>query len=259
MSSVRASTRRLLPALAISATLVSSGQLVPSSPSAASPWAVRDAPGLDFKDYVEALFLGTGPLTPSNGDHGCSATGVVRGFRPGRVAVVASTTMTDDELSAVERVTRQASAASDGALWATVVQTLDADPHPGPREVTITTHPDASSQGCLHRGGCAIHTFLTPTRPGAFLSTRALVGPDYPRGSYAHETAHGVLGLCHVDGTLIGGPGLSAMSAGPGVYANHIADELTRYDFAAVLAVYQAGIRAGDDRQALVERGLVNP
>ena len=56
----------------------------------------------DFRDYIEAIFLGTGPLTPTNGDHGCSATGWVRGFGSGStVAVIASDSMSPSQMAAV--------------------------------------------------------------------------------------------------------------------------------------------------------------
>ena len=85
------------------------------------------------------------------------------------------------------------------------------------------------------------------------------MSPGAHRKVSAHEAGHAVIGLCHVDGDLIGGATDSVMSSGPGVWVNHIAHELTAYDLAATQAVYTAGIRAGQARSALVGAGLVNP
>ena len=214
----------------------------------------------DFRDYIEAIFLGTGPLTPTNGDHGCSATGWVRGFGSGStVAVIASDSMSPSQMAAVQSVANQTSHATAGSIGVSLTVTQDPDPLPGSGEVTITAHPNASSQGCPHDGGCAIHTFVNPSGPGEYVSTRALIHPDYPTNSYAHEMGHGVLGLCHVDGNLIGGAGNSMMSSGPGVYATSMANDLTDYDVTASRAIHQAGIRAGDRKGDLVAAGLVNP
>ena len=214
----------------------------------------------DILDYIEAIFLGTGPLTPTNGDHGCSATGWIRGFRRGSVVkVVASTSMSPSRLAAVQTVVHQTPYVTAGAIGASFTVTEDPDPRPGSGEVTIAAHPTPSTQRCPHDGGCALHTFLNPSAPGEYVSTRALVHPHYPMNSYAHEMGHGVLGLCHVDGNLIGGPDKSLMSSGPGVYATSMAGGLTTYDIAALRAIHQAGIRVGDRRSHLVAAGLVNP
>ena len=68
-----------------------------------------------------------------------------------------------------------------------------------------------------------------------------------------------MVGLCHVDGNLIGGAHLSLMSAGPGVFSGDIADRLTSYDLDATRAVYSAGLGAGARRSDLVSADLVNP
>jgi hypothetical protein len=46
------------------------------------------------------------------------------------------------------------------------------------------------------------------------------------------------MGMCHIDGTLIGGAGNSLMSGGPGVFSNDIAIRLTTLDIQAAKTVY---------------------
>ena len=77
----------------------------------------------DFKDYIEALFLGTGPLTPRDGNHGCSATGWVRGFAPGtEVPVFVSTTVSTDKGAAIRDAIGQVSLATLGAVRARYIE-----------------------------------------------------------------------------------------------------------------------------------------
>jgi hypothetical protein len=215
----------------------------------------------NFQDYVEALFLGTGPLSPADGNHGCSATGWVRGFAPGiEVPVLVSTTVSSDKAAAIQHVIGQVSQATAGRVRARYVQTTDQNPVPAQDQATSTTHPRPSSQGCGSDGGCTIHQFVTSARPGRFLSSRAVQPAGQTPEAYAHDAVgHGVLGLCHVDGNLIGGAHLSLMSAGRGVFSGDIAGGLTAYDLAAAQAVYSAGVESGDQRQDLIRAGLIDP
>jgi hypothetical protein len=215
----------------------------------------------DFRDYVEALFLGTGPLTPADGNHGCSASGWVRGFAPGsEVPVLVSTTVSSDKAAAIRDVVSQVSQATAGRVRAHYTETADPNPLPARDQATSTTHPSPSSQGCGSDGGCTIHTFVNNAKPGRFVSSRAVQPAGQTPEAYAHDAVgHGVLGLCHVDGNLIGGARLSLMSAGRGVYSGDIARQLTPYDLVAAQALYAAGLEPGDQRQDLVGAGLIEP
>jgi hypothetical protein len=214
-----------------------------------------------FKAFIEALFLGTGDLTPADGNHGCSATGWVRGFPPGiEIPVKVSTTVSSDKAGAIQYTAGQVSHATGGRMRARYAQTTDPNPLPAQNEATSTTHPSPSSQGCPGDGGCTIHQFVSNARPGRFYSSRAVQPAGQTPEAYAHDAVgHGVLGLCHVDGNLIGGAHLSLMSAGRGVFSGDIADRLTAYDLAAAQAVYAAGIESGDQRQDLIQAGVIDP
>ena len=215
----------------------------------------------DFRDYIEALFLGTGPLSPTDGNHGCSATSVVRGAPAGTtVDVIASaTTLSSSELSAVRATAAQTSYATTGTLGARYSETQDPDPVPTRNQMTVTIYPNASSQGCPSNAGCALHHWLNSASSGLYFSSRVLLSDGHPARATSHEIGHGVIGLCHVDGTRIGGARFSLMSAGPGVYSGDIAPRLSDYDLAASRAVYQAGIKPGDRRDRLQALGLIKP
>jgi hypothetical protein len=215
----------------------------------------------DFRHYIEAIFVGTGPLAPTDGNHGCSATGWVRGFPAGTsVPMIVSLSVSGSKRDAIEDVADQISYATRGALDAVYEETSDSDPTPDEHEATSTTHPSPSSVGCGSDGGCTIHVFESNAQPGRYVSSRAVQPAGQTPNAYAHDAVgHGVLGLCHVDGTRIGGAHRSLMSAGPGVYSGDIAIRLTDYDLKASRALYGAGMRAGKRRSDLVAAGLVVP
>jgi hypothetical protein len=84
-----------------------------------------------------------------------------------------------------------------------------------------------------------------------------------PRGrsvsAYVHDAVgHGVLGLCHIDARLIGGPENSLMSAGIGVPPGSGASGLTGMDLDAIAAVYASGLSPGAARSAFLAARLVN-
>lgn len=216
------------------------------------------------KDYIEAVFLGTGRLTPSDGNHGCSATGYMRGFSRGTtVSVIVSSTVSADKLAAIRLVSDQVFEATAGLIQTRLTLTPDPEPRPALNEVTSTTHPSAASQGCASDDGCTIHVFVNPSAPGVYLSSRALQPASQTPAAYAHDViGHGVVGLCHPDGNLIGGARLSLMSAGPNVFSggpSGIADRLTTFDLAAARAVYEAGLSAGARRADFLRVGVINP
>lgn len=219
---------------------------------------------IDLRDYIEAVFLGTGRLTPSDGNHGCSATGYMRGFRRATtVSVVISATVSADKAAAIRRAAEQVSTATGGSIQVTISSTGDPDPRPGQNEVTSTTHPSPSSQGCGSDNGCTIHIFADYQTPGLFSSSRAVQPVVQTPAAYAHDVVgHGVLGLCHPDGNLIGGAAQSLMSAGPSVFSggpNGIADRLTTLDLLTSQAVYAAGLEAGATASDFRSAGLIKP
>lgn len=238
----------------------SSTPTAPTPASSGAPVATVPDPSLTAfqKDYIEALFLGTGRLTPTDGNHGCSDTGVMRGFPRGtNVSVIVSSSVSSDKLAAIRTVSDQGLEATGGVIRTAVTVADDPDPRPNRNEVTSTSRTDAQAQGCASNNGCTIHVF---SAPGVFVSSRAVQPPDQTPAAFAHDViGHGALGLCHPDGNLIGGAGLSLMSAGPNVFSGSIADRLTSLDLQATRAVYGAGLGAGARRADFLRAGLINP
>jgi hypothetical protein len=78
-------------------------------------------------------------------------------------------------------------------------------------------------------------------------------------GGYVHDTVgHAILGLCHIDARLIGGPEQSLMSAGSGVPPGAGAPSLTGLDLEAIRTVYASGLSPGASRSAFLAARLVN-
>ena len=83
--------------------------------------------------------------------------------------------------------------------------------------------------------------------------------PTQTPNGFAHDIiGHGVMGMCHVDGNLIGGAGLSLMSGGPNVFSGQIALQLTPFDIAAAQAVYGSGLNPGATKADFLRLGLIN-
>ncbi len=132
-------------------------------------------PVADNADVIEALFLGSGPLTPDGGSHPCPLTDYWKGFPRGTtVKVRLSTTVSEKVREAVKQALRQVPEATNGAIDATFELTEDANPMPERNEVTLTFHPDPVSQGCIFDRGCINHGFESKDRPGVRRSGRAV-------------------------------------------------------------------------------------
>src|SRR6266404_257932 len=124
-----------------------------------------------------------------------------------------TTTVSADKLAAIRTTMDHVADATAGAIQVTFVQTSNSDPIPSRNQVTSTTTENAGALGCASNNGCTIHTFVNPSSPGLFLSSRALQPASQSPNAYAHDPiGHGVIGLCHPDGDLIGGASLSLMS-----------------------------------------------
>ena len=121
-------------------------------------------------------------------------------------ALAVSTTVSSSKTNAISQTANQVSQATVGSIQVNVSQTRDPNPIPGDNEATSTTHEDASSQGCPGDGGRTIHVFVSNASPGRYRSSRAIQPGAQTPNAYAHDAVgHGVVGLCHVDGNLIGG------------------------------------------------------
>jgi hypothetical protein len=91
------------------------------------------------------------------------------------------------------------------------------------------------------------------------IAVRVLMPPGQSAAAYAHDTAHALLGLCHIDDLAIGGPGYSLMAYGRSTDSTEIAPNLTALDIAAIRAVYEAGLGPGSTRSDFIAAGLLSP
>jgi hypothetical protein len=222
---------------------------------------------VDLGDVIDALYFGKGPLVPRDGAAGCASDGEHWATYAAGVAVrlrIASPTVSDTAQEAVREAADKWIATTGGTNSAIVELTGDPDPHPDRNQITVTTHPDPVSQGCSFARGCTLITI----RGGAMVSARAVLGPTIApdTSAYPHDAVgHGGLGMCHIDGLLIGGARNSMMSAGPGVFScpapSDTCDALapTPLDSAAAREVYASGLPRGASRSAFVDAGLVPP
>jgi len=146
---------------------------------------------INIRHVVEALFLGSGPLIPSDGFIACSDPGVWNAFPRGTtVRVLVSTTVSADTFAAIQDAANQVALATNGQIATTVQTIADANPIPAMNEVTTTMHPSPSSQGCVNDIGCTIHDWLTR---GVFESSRALLPPSQTVNAYVHDAiGHGI-------------------------------------------------------------------
>ena len=212
-----------------------------------------------MRDYIEALFLGTGPLTPTDGVRGCPQSfGRWLGFPAGTsVQLVISSMVPEPSVKAIVDTGAMVPAATHGMLSVTATTTSDPNPLPAANQVTATAHQNPISTGCGFAQGCTRFTFL-PGTP-LILSARAVLATSQFTPAYVHDAVgHGVLGLCHVDGNLIGGARLSLMSFGPGVFSNQLPPQLSDFDMQAVQVVFASGLSPGATRDDFLRLGLVN-
>lgn len=172
-----------------------------------------------------ATFLGSGPLSA----RACPDIGTWSGFPRG----------------------------TSGDIQTVFELTDEADPIPGLNEVTSTSHANPSTEGCASDVGCTIPTF---SDVGVLASSRAVQPSTQTVQAYVHDViGHGVLGLCHIDGNLIGGPELSLMSGGEGIFSGEIAGELTMLDIESAILVYASSLQLGAVRSDFAQEGLVSP
>jgi hypothetical protein len=210
-------------------------------------------------DYIEAIFLGSGPLTPRDGAHACPWSTPIRfsGWPRGtQVRVRISTTASARTRAVVGGVVDQMTLATNGTVAATLEITGEPDPVSAQGEITMTLRPDPGSTGCVAPYGCIHHTWQSP---GVFVAGRAVLDRTVPPQGWAHELGHGILGMCHVDGSAVGGARNSLMSGGPGVFSGDLSEQLSPNDIAATQAVYAAGVQPGASRADFVRLGLVRP
>ena len=222
----------------------------------------------DFmRNYIEAIFLGTGPLIPQDNFTACvTDTGQWAGFPRGTtVRVVASSTLDlgsdgSDTKQMVEAALATVTEATLGEIQTEFMVTDDPDPTPGLNEATGTDHPSPQDTGCTFDRGC-VHIGFTAPGSGIMISSRTTLRESIqPADAFVHDIiGHGVMGMCHIDQELIGGNDKSLMAGGPGAFTGFIPDQLSDLDIAAARAVYGSSLSPGATRADFVEAGLINP
>ncbi len=220
-----------------------------------------------MKDYIEAIFLGTGPLIPQDGFTACpTRVGQWATFPRGTdITVIVSNTLDngsdgEDTKLLVEQALATVSVATLGNILTVFMVTDDPDPHPGLNEVTATDHPSPQDTGCTFERGC-VHIEFTEPGSGVMISSRSTLRESIqPSDAFVHDViGHGILGMCHIDQALIGGNAKSLMAGGPGAFTGLIPDKLSELDIAAAQAVYGSSLNPGATRDDFVNAGLINP
>ena len=202
----------------------------------------------DLRDYIEAIYLGSGPLVPPDWQAACpSADRRWSGFRAGSTVVIKfGSSVPDDDVYWLENATEGLHELTNGHITISFAKTADPFPVPLRNEITVAKHPHPSELGCSSDLGCVMPTFA---EPGVLTSARAILGPS---GSSAREViGHGALGMCRLERDLIGGPLSIMTNAGP--------TDPTAYDVQAIRAVYGSGLSPGATRTDFARVGLVRP
>ena len=226
----------------------------------------------ELADYIEAIFLGSGPLLygPSRG---CENHGRWSAFPRGTtVRNLVSPQIPAQYRDAIRVVLDQVAQATGGRLAATLEVAADA-----PRTVGVNEMAHVALQNtgeiqfaCGSISGIACVTLNSPIERGGPFSgglIRWAVGyyvlPNIQSTRpYAHEPGHGVLGMCHINADGIGGRQHSLMSAGdtPSLTAAESQSErLTPFDIEALQAVYGSSVAIGARRPEFVAAGLLRP
>lgn len=211
----------------------------------------------DFQDYIEAIFLDSGPVRAIRGSgDACILPGGGRliGFpRGSTVRARIWTAISGGNRAAIEDTLGQVSDATGGAIN-TAVESTD-ESNPSPRDNEIVFGSIENDPRCPL--GCARPSYISPgvLRWVRALFTRAIIdsGNTAP---FAHETAHAALGMCHVNSDGIGGDQNSIMATRPGG-TRGLPSRLTPWDVEVTKAVYNAGLNPGTTRDAFSRAGLV--
>lgn len=208
-------------------------------------------------DVVDALFLGSGPLIPRDGAIDCPFQGYWSGYpRGASVRVRVSTRVPQNVQAGIASALEPLGPATGGALNVTIESTGEIDPQPGFNEVTVTETAVPRAAGCSTEAGCLQYRFAGR---GLMMGAR-IVGPvGRSVGTYVHDVVgHAVLGLCHIDARLVGGPENSLMSAGIGAPPGSGATGLTGLDLEAIRSVYASSVNPGAARATFLAARLVN-
>lgn len=204
---------------------------------------------LSRQDYIEALFLGTGSMSPAN--QSCpGGVGSWGGWRVGTTVVVKlSTTLSTGQRDAARAVLAEIESTVGQRLRFQIAETPDVRPRPAQQELTLTLSTDPTVD-C--GGGSTACVRPSSDASKAFTSVEGFLSATSNAPLVRHELGHGILGFCHT--TLDGDASFLGMMAGaPAEPVMPVADaEVLRL-------VYGAGLSAGSGREAFISAGLVRP
>lgn len=220
----------------------------------------------DLGDYVEALFLGSGPLIPAERsfDPGlsCPRRGMWSGFpRGATVRNIVSAQIPAQYRDAIRAVTDLIPEVTAGRLATTfeVVQDVPRATDNQMLHVALQTSAELRD-ACGSQTGTACLTYNSRPFDGGVIRWSAgyYVVPNIPFPQpYGHEPGHGILGMCHISADAIGGHERSMMSTAE--IAGNQSPRLTPFDIEALKAVYGSTLNPGARRADFVAAGLLRP
>lgn len=221
----------------------------------------------DHSDYIEALFLGSGPLIPISNDPNlaCGRRGIWSAFPRGTtIRNRASAQIPPQYRDAIRVVLDQIPVATAGQLATTFEVAAEDAPTVSENQMShVALQTAAELQFACGSSGTACIAYNSPlARGGPWAgglirwSVGYYVVPTalFPE-PYAHEPGHGILGLCHINADLIGNRN-SLMSQGT---TNRQSDRLSPFDIEALQAVYGSSVAIGAGRAQFVAAGLLRP
>jgi hypothetical protein len=240
-------THLLLTGVSVAAMLILACGKNGGSPTSPPP----PNPQITRSNVIAALFLGQGPLRPAQGAT-CPNNGFWRAFpRGSRIRVRLSTALTTGERNTVDGFLTDLRGLVAGAYDLGVETTTEEDPIPGFLEVTLTSLSNLRVDAVCPpgAGGCTNFTFQAP---GVLASSRTVARHQFGGNVHNHELAHGILGLCHLDGFVMP----DALMANPGSAS---IGSFNSFERQAIQAVMNSGLSAAATRADFERLGLIDP
>jgi hypothetical protein len=211
------------------------------------PSAELMIPSADLRDFIEAMFFGTGAMGLNTGTTCPGPTGdVMRGWPRGQtVQVVFGSGLAGSQLATVQRMVTQFADVSGVSI--SVQNSSELTPPPLVNRVVVASAPDDEfARACPFIEApevCFTNLSFSPFFVMRMLFRGSLTG--HRLGMFLGWT----FGLCGV-----GIPGWSVMSG-----FGDLPSEFTEADLRALSAVYGAGFGQGTPRSAFVAAGLIRP